>query len=313
MNKIIKLLTIPALILMMAGCSQDTLEDINVNVNNPEDVPSKLIITDVMTKSAFSITGSDLAFYASVYSELNVGIHGQMYSAEIRAGEPTLATTYNNNWGTMYETLYNLKLIINKTSEGGGEEGNFHTLGIAQLLTAYNLAILTDLFEISWKSMILILLSCLGIYIAVILYTRIFGKRSFSKMSSFDFAMTVAVGSMIATTVLSKTVSLLEGAVGLLIVYALQLIAAYFRRYKIFRDLIDNKPTLIMDGPVMLKENMKLVRVTEGDLRSKLRESNVIKLSEVKAVIFESTGDMVVVHRNNDDVIDEWLLKDVQR
>ena len=146
MNKIIKLLTIPALILMMAGCSQDTLEDINVNVNNPEDVPSKLIITDVMTKSAFSITGSDLAFYASVYVEHNVGIFNQMYSAELRSGEPSMATTYNNNWGTIYETLYNLKIIIAKTSEGGEEEGNFHTLGIAQVLNAYNLAILTDLF-----------------------------------------------------------------------------------------------------------------------------------------------------------------------
>ncbi|MDY0103942.1 MAG: SusD/RagB family nutrient-binding outer membrane lipoprotein [Lentimicrobium sp.] len=144
MNKIIKLLTIPALLLMMAGCSQDALEDINVNKNNPLDVPSKLIITDAMTKTAFSITGSDLAFYASVYVEHNVGIYNQMYNAEIRSGEPSLATTYNNTWGSIYETLYNLKIIINKTSEGGSEENNYHTLGIAQVLTAYNLAILTD-------------------------------------------------------------------------------------------------------------------------------------------------------------------------
>lgn len=146
MNKIIKLLTIPALLLVMAGCSQDTLEDINENKNNPVDVPSKLIITDAMTKTAFSITGSDLAFYASVYVEHNVGIYNQMYNAEIRSGEPSLATTYNNSWGSIYETLYNLKIIINKTSEGGSEDKDVNTLGIAQVLTAYNLAILTDLF-----------------------------------------------------------------------------------------------------------------------------------------------------------------------
>ena len=145
MNKIIKFLTIPVLLLIMAGCTQDVLEDINVNKNNPLDVPSRLAITDVMTKTAFSITGSDFAFYASVYVEHNVGIYNQMYSAEIRSGEPSSATTYNNAWGSVYETLYNLKIIINKTSEGGLEEGNYHTLGIAQILTAYNLAILTDL------------------------------------------------------------------------------------------------------------------------------------------------------------------------
>lgn len=56
-----------------------------------------------------------------------------------------------------------------------------------------------------------------------------------------------------------------------------------------------------------------MVRVTEGDLRSKLREANVTKLSEIKAVIFETTGNMVVLHERDDDGIDDWLLKDVQR
>lgn len=175
------------------------------------------------------------------------------------------------------------------------------------------LLILEELFNIDLNSILLILSSSIGIYMAVIFYTRIFGKRSFSKMSSFDFAMTVAVGSILATTILSKSASLVEGVLALLFVYALQLLAAYFRRYTGFRKIIDNKPTLIMEGSVMLKDNMKRVRVTEGDLRSKLREANVFHIEEVKAVIFETTGDIVVMHRNNDDCIDDYLLKDVQR
>lgn len=102
----------------------------------------------------------------------------------------------------------------------------------------------------------------------------------------FDFTMTVAVGFMITTTILSNSVSLLEGAVGLLFLYVFQLTVAFLRRYTWFRKVIDNQPTLIMDGEHILRENMKAVRVTEGDLRSKLRESNVFKLLEVKAVIF---------------------------
>lgn len=70
-------------------------------------------------------------------------------------------------------------------------------------------------FEASWTSIIAILLTALGIYAAIILFTRIAGKRSFSKMSSFDFAMTVAVGSILATTILSASVSLIQGIVGL--------------------------------------------------------------------------------------------------
>jgi len=172
---------------------------------------------------------------------------------------------------------------------------------------------LNELFALNQKTFFLILLSTVCIYFAVILYTRIFGKRSFSKMSSFDFAMTVAVGSMIASTILSESVSFLEGAVGLLVVYSLQLAAAVFRRFRWFRKLIDNEPTLLMDGETLLRDNMKAVRVTEGDIRSKLREANVIKLSDIKAVIFESTGDMVVLHKEGTEAVDDWLLKDVQR
>ncbi|MFA6951254.1 MAG: SusD/RagB family nutrient-binding outer membrane lipoprotein, partial [Lentimicrobiaceae bacterium] len=145
MKNIIQILAIPVFLLAISGCTQDSLEDINTNHNNPTDVPSSLLITDVMTRSAFTVTGSDFSFYASVYVEHNVGIYNQMYNAEIRTGEPISSTTYNNIWDAAYENLYNLKIIINKTSEGGSEEGNYHTLGIAQILTAYNLAMLTDL------------------------------------------------------------------------------------------------------------------------------------------------------------------------
>ncbi|WP_178988695.1 DUF421 domain-containing protein [Winogradskyella schleiferi] len=171
----------------------------------------------------------------------------------------------------------------------------------------------TSVFDTDLQSILMIILSSIGIYTAIIVYTRLFGKRSFSKMSSFDFAMTVAVGSITATTILSETVSFLEGAIGLLMVYILQLVAAYFRRFSWFRKRIDNQPTLVMEGQHILKENLKAVRLTEGDLRSKIREANVTKLSEIKAVIFETTGNLVVLHKRDNDGIDDWLLKDVQR
>lgn len=129
----------------LSSCSEDIMDKINENPNNPVDMASRLIITDVMTSSAFNVTGSDYAFYTSVYMELNVGIWGQMYNAEIRLAEPTNATTYNNPWRSQYYNLYHLKLIIDKCSTGGNEAGNFQILGIAEVLKAYNLAMLTDL------------------------------------------------------------------------------------------------------------------------------------------------------------------------
>lgn len=168
-------------------------------------------------------------------------------------------------------------------------------------------------FETSLASLLAIIITAIGIYAAVILFTRIAGKRSFSKLSSFDFAMTVAIGSLIATTVLSESVSLLEGVVGMAAIYLLQISAALLRRFKFFRNTIDNAPLLLMDGQKILEENLKKARVTKGDLRNKLREANVIRKDQIKAVVFETTGDISVLHSDGNEELENWLMKDVKR
>lgn len=141
-----KIFLLGALLAVLSSCSEDTMDKINKDENNPSDVQSKYTLTEAITGSAFSITGSDLAFYSSVFIEHNVGTYGQLYDAENRLGSQIYSSsTFNNSWVSIYNTLYNLKTVIDKCSTGS-EIGNTKNLGIAQVLTAYNLAILTDMF-----------------------------------------------------------------------------------------------------------------------------------------------------------------------
>lgn len=170
-----------------------------------------------------------------------------------------------------------------------------------------------ELFNTSLKTIALITATAFGIYLAVIVLTRISGKRSFSKMSSFDFAMTVAIGSIVATTILSSSVKLIDGIVGLIAVYLLQKIVSMARRSKAVQNIVDNSPILLMDGETMLESNMEKSGVTVSDLRSKLREANVTQLNQIKAVVFETTGDISVLHEDDDQDLNEWIMDDVQR
>ncbi|MBW8201151.1 DUF421 domain-containing protein [Flagellimonas abyssi] len=172
---------------------------------------------------------------------------------------------------------------------------------------------MSDWFEFSWEAFFAILITATGIYLVVILMTRLCGKRSFSKMSSFDFAMTVAIGSIIASTILSKSVSLMDGIVGTVAVYLLQIFAAFIRRSDTVKKVMDNEPLLLMDGSLILEDNLKKSRVAKSDLRAKLREANVVELSEVKAVVFETTGDISVLHKAHDRPVEDFLLEDVAR
>ncbi len=168
-------------------------------------------------------------------------------------------------------------------------------------------------FSISIPTIIAIAVTAVVIYIAVIVFTRMAGKRSFSTISSFDFAMTVAVGSIIATTILSSEVSLPEGIVGMGSLYVLQVVVASLRKNTWLKSHIDNSPMLLMKNGEIITGNLQKARLTEGDLRSKLREKNVMQLTHVRAVVFETTGDVSVLHSSDpNQQLEEWLIDDAK-
>ncbi|NNF59418.1 MAG: DUF421 domain-containing protein [Rhodothermaceae bacterium] len=147
------------------------------------------------------------------------------------------------------------------------------------------------------NALLAVVLSTLGIYVALIVLTRLAGLRSFSKISGFDFAMTVAIGSIIASTILTPSPPLLQAAVGLATVYAVQFSVGWLRKRAFwFSRLVDNEPLLLMAGSEMLHDNLREARVTEADLWAKLREANVLDPKQVRAVVFETTGDISVLH-----------------
>lgn len=137
---------------VFSSCSEDVMDRINEDRNNPITAPARFVLTDAIVSSAFKVTGSDYAFYSAIYMEQQVGIYGQMFNAEIRIAEPFSSSTYDNAWSSTYTNLLNLKAVIGKCSPGGSEAGNYQALGVAQILSAYNLAIQTDLMgDIPWS------------------------------------------------------------------------------------------------------------------------------------------------------------------
>jgi len=132
------------IVIFLPSCSEEIMDEVNFNPNNPTDVSSSLTLTDNMIELAVTGVGGSMMFYTSVIVEHKVGDHNQFLNMEIRSGEPTSSTTYNNDWNTIYNSLWSLRKTIERCSEGGKEEGAWHNLGRAQVLSAYYLAILAD-------------------------------------------------------------------------------------------------------------------------------------------------------------------------
>jgi len=143
-NKIL-LITLVLSVTILHSCSDDKFDEIGTNPNSPTEVPIKLLMPQVGVETAFAVSGTDLAWYSSVFVEHTTGVHGQLETADKRTA--INSTIGNNSWNSLYAgALNDLNIIIQLGSEGGAEEGHWNAVGIAKVLSAYNYSVATDLW-----------------------------------------------------------------------------------------------------------------------------------------------------------------------
>ena len=149
---------------------------------------------------------------------------------------------------------------------------------------------------------------------AVVLFTRLHGVRSFSKMSGFDFAITVSFGSILASTVMAPDQSVWIGVAALAALFLIQVAIAQSRARGLISGLVDNRPILVMRGTEILDDNLRTAGMTRADLYGKLREANAFDFATVHYVIAEPTGDVSVLHGDGpSDSVDSRLLDDLRQ
>lgn len=146
----------------------------------------------------------------------------------------------------------------------------------------------------------------------VVLLVRINGLRSFSKMTNFDFVMTVAIGSLLAGASQSTGwPGFLQTMIAMAMLFVIQYSTARIRKTSDrFEAIMQNTPVLLMRDGIILQDALTKTRVAESDLIAKLREANVLDFSQVRAVVLETTGDISVLHGEQ---CSEDLLKGIQR
>ncbi|WP_224996413.1 DUF421 domain-containing protein [Cesiribacter sp. SM1] len=154
----------------------------------------------------------------------------------------------------------------------------------------------TDPFSFDGEMVIWGLASASLVFILVIGLTRLFGLRSFARLSTFDFAFTLAKGALIASIALNDDIGFFEGAVALLTIYLFEWATASLRnRFELVNKLVSNKPVLLMYKGEYLMKNINSTRVSLDDIHFAMRQANVQQFGEVKAVIAEPTGQISVL------------------
>ncbi len=148
----------------------------------------------------------------------------------------------------------------------------------------------------SWADILRILLVGAASYTTMVAILRLSGKRTLAQLNVFDFVVTVALGSTLATVFLSTDVSWAEGATALALLAALQLLVALVsaRRPGARRFFTSDPVLLLADGRIR-GEALRRNRLTESEIRQAVRMQGTGDLSRVRAVVLETNGTLSVI------------------
>lgn len=135
-------------------------------------------------------------------------------------------------------------------------------------------------------------------YVALVVLLRGAGKRTLSKWNAFDLVVTVAFGSTLATSLLSKDTTLAQGvlAFGLLVGLQWSITRLSVRSVTLER-WVKAQPRLLLFQGQLQREALQQERVTASEIRAAVRAQGISGLEDVEAVVLETDGSFSVLER----------------
>jgi uncharacterized membrane protein YcaP (DUF421 family) len=135
-------------------------------------------------------------------------------------------------------------------------------------------------------------------YVALVFLLRISGKRTLTKLNAFDLVVTVALGSTLATVLLSRSVALAEGVTALALLIALQFVISWLSvRSPRFQTLIKAEPTLLVHQGHWVPGAMQAQRITREEVLAALRAQGQSRIEDIDAVVLETDGSISVLSK----------------
>ncbi len=127
------------------------------------------------------------------------------------------------------------------------------------------------------------------------------GKREIGELSILDLVVFIMIGEMAVIAIENTNEPLFQTIIPMVLLMIIQITLALISlKSKRFRDLIDGKPTIIINRGKVDEQAMRKHRYNFDDLLMQLRENNVRSIADVEFAILETSGKLSVIEKIED-------------
>ncbi|UYZ20894.1 DUF421 domain-containing protein [Mesobacillus jeotgali] len=144
----------------------------------------------------------------------------------------------------------------------------------------------------------IILFRTVFLYLLILLIFRLMGKREIGELSILDLVVYIMIAEMASLAIENTKDPLINTLlpIGIFVIIQISL-AMLSLKSKKFRDLVDGKPTIIINDGKIDEKAMRSQRYNFDDLLLQLREKDVGDIADVEYAILEPSGTLSIFQK----------------
>ncbi|WP_226085417.1 DUF421 domain-containing protein [Mesobacillus sp. S13] len=144
----------------------------------------------------------------------------------------------------------------------------------------------------------IILFRTVFLYLLILLIFRIMGKREIGELSILDLVVYIMIAEMSSLAIENTKDPLINTLLPIGIFVIIQIALAMLSlKSKKFRDIVDGKPTIIINDGKIDEKAMRSQRYNFDDLLLQLREKDVGDIADVEYAILEPSGTLSIFQK----------------
>lgn len=153
-----------------------------------------------------------------------------------------------------------------------------------------------------WDGIVRVIVAAPIMYVAIIAFVRVMGKRSTSQMNNFDWVVTVALGSLVASGIILESVTIIEALLATALLMGLQwVLTKCMPHSKWLEHVVKAEPRILVEDGKLLDKAMQSERMTPDEIYAAMRSNGIVDLADVQWVILETDATLSVIGKGDRD------------
>jgi len=137
----------------------------------------------------------------------------------------------------------------------------------------------------------------------ILIIIRIMGKRELGQLNVFDIIISFMISEIFSNAIADPHGNILLALLPIFLIFSVQIFMSFIvlKSNKI-RNVIESKPSLIIDNGIINYSEMKKQRYNISDLLQQVREEGIDDITKIAFAILESNGALSIIQKNTQDL-----------